>query len=240
MRRTQALAVASVLLAVLGLSACTNVVRGVGLAARPSSSSARPAPSSAAPSAAAAPSRALLTMADLPAGWADTGLKLDLSTIWPDDTTIGPCVDATDLTSRRTAFSGSAFSTGSLAIVSSYVTKYQSDADASLYLLRFSSPKLKNCLDTSLRAAVPQSSSIATTVAIGPGAGSPSNQAARIDVVVSFTTNGVAQTSSITQVYLKAARTVGWLQFSRNSVTPIAAALQQSLVNLFATRLATA
>jgi predicted small secreted protein len=249
MARTRAGAIAVVLAAVFALTACTDVVRGVGLAAAPASptpavASSHPSPLASPPTpsstTAAAPSRALLTAADLPAGWADTGLQLDLGTIWPDDKTIGPCVDATDLTARRTAFSGSAFSTGSLAIVSSYVTQYQSDADASLYLVRFSSPKLKDCLDTTLRAAVPQSSTIVTTVVIGPGAGGPANEAARIDVVVSFTTNGVAQTSTITQVYLKAARTVGWLQFSRNSVTPIEPALQQNLINLFATRLATA
>jgi hypothetical protein len=246
MARSRAGAIAVVLSAVLALTACTDVVPGVGLAAPPvapspaSASSRSSAPSRPSSTAAAAASPALLTAADLPAGWTDTGLHLDLSTIWPDDKTIGPCADATDLTARRTAFSGTAFSTGSLAIVGSYVTQYQTDADATQYLDRFSSPKLKACLDTTLRAAVPQSSDIVTTIVIGPGAGGPRNQAARIDVVVSFTTNGVAQTSTITQVYLKAARTVGWLQFSRNSVTPIEPALLQNLVTVFATRLAAA
>jgi hypothetical protein len=178
-------------------------------------------------------------MADLPAGWTDSGAKVDLNTVWPDDKTVGPCAGAADLTSHRSAFSASAFVSEQVGVIGSYVTQYRSDADSALYLVRFSSPKFDSCNETQLHSEISNTSSITTTVVLGSSAGGPSSEAAKVVSVVNSTTDGIALTSTITQVYLKAARTVGWLQFVESSMTPIDPALQQKLISLFATRLAT-
>ena len=183
----------------------------------------------------------MLQPADLPSTWVGIKVHIDLNTDISQDTTLGDCVGAIDVSARRVSYDGAGYSqTGQ--IIGSYVTRYASDADATTFLSRFSNAKLSTCLENEVRseASTAQITDVKATVVVGPGASGPSNQAAAVTTLVTLKSGAQTAHARVTQIYLKGAKLVGMLLFTDSDILPLDPSLQASLITLFAGRVSKA